>query len=147
MKHPLELVFRDVLRQVTVGKGDRHGGARVPFYKQQWVSLAEVHGHGFLTGQASKKLTEAVESGNHAANPEAFEREVMGAIAYLGMAMLQLRGYPSFTDVHTLYEQGDRNIPAAALDVNHDVVLKVCKECGRVESELQTACDAPRVSL
>lgn len=93
--HPLELIFSDVVDQVTKGKGVRHGGAAVPFYEQQWVSLAKTHGNGFLTGQAAKKLTEAVESGNRQTNAEAFEREVMGAIAYLGMALLHHRRLPA----------------------------------------------------
>lgn len=89
--HPLTEVFRDTLHQVTDGKGERHGGARVPFFDQQWASLAQVHGDGFLTGQAVKKVTEAVQSGHRVTNPEAYERELMGAIAYLGMAILHRR--------------------------------------------------------
>jgi len=98
--HPLELVLNDVVKQVTVGKGMRHGGSVVPFYDQQWVALAKTHGNGFLTGQAVKKLTEAVESGNRQSNPEAFERELLGAIAYIGMALLQHRGFPPPLEDH-----------------------------------------------
>lgn len=93
-KHPLQLVLDDALHQVTKGKGERHGGEATPFYEQQWVGLANVHGNGFLTGQAAKKITEAVQSGNREANPEAWEREVLGAIVYLGMAILHNRELP-----------------------------------------------------
>ena len=93
MEHPLAEVFKDVLTQVMYGKGERHGGAAKPFWEQNWASVAQAHGLGFLTGQAQKKLVEAMESGNITANPEAFERELLGAIAYLGMAVLQYRKF------------------------------------------------------
>ncbi len=89
--HPLKEVFADVLDQVRFGKGERHGGDAKPFWTQNWASVASSHGLGFLTGQAQKKLVEAMESGHLTANPEAFERELCGAIAYLGMALLQYR--------------------------------------------------------
>lgn len=92
--HPLELIFRAAIEQVTRGKGERHGGEATPFYDQQWVFQAKVHGNGFLTGQAAKKLTEAVTSGNRESDPDAFEREILGAIVYLGMALLHVRGLP-----------------------------------------------------
>lgn len=92
--HPLELIFNDAVNQATKGKGERHGGESIPFYDQQWVRLADTHGNGFLTGQAAKKLTEAVESGNIEKDPEAFEREVLGAMVYLGMSLLHRRGLP-----------------------------------------------------
>jgi len=92
--HPLELIFCDAVRQATSGKGERHGGDATPFYDQQWVFQAKVHGNGFLTDQAAKKLTEAVMSGTLETDPEAFEREILGAMVYLGMALLHVRGLP-----------------------------------------------------
>lgn len=88
--HPLMLAFRDAVRQATQGKGERHGGDDVPFYDQQWVTLAKHHGLGFLTGQAAKKLNEAATKDDSAA----WEREVLGALVYAGMAILAYRGYP-----------------------------------------------------
>lgn len=84
MPHPLELVFEAVVAQVTSGKGTRHGGDTMPFYEQPWVHYARIHGRGFLTGQAAKKLEEAASI----LDGEAFEREVLGAIAYAAMAVL-----------------------------------------------------------
>lgn len=101
--HPLEIIFNDVLDQCTKGKGQRHGGDSTPFYDQKWVVLANSHGNGFLTGQAAKKLDEAVTSGNRVhvsetamddRNNDAWEREMLGAIVYLGMALLHNRGLP-----------------------------------------------------
>jgi hypothetical protein len=93
--HPLELIFKDAVAQATGGKGERHGGDAVPFYKQQWVFQAKVHGSGFLTGQASKKLTEAVGRRRiDDLDDEAYERELLGAINYLAMALLQHRQFP-----------------------------------------------------
>jgi hypothetical protein len=88
--HPLEVAFNDAVYQAKYGKGERHGGDFVPFYDQQWTTLADHHGVGFLTGQAAKKLNEAAQKDDD----EAWEREVLGAIVYAGMAILKKRGYP-----------------------------------------------------
>jgi hypothetical protein len=89
--HPLKPVFADCLDQVRFGKGQRHGGDAKPFLEQSWAIVAKSHGLGFLTGQAQKKLVEAMESGHQHLNPEAFERELLGSMAYLGMAVLEYR--------------------------------------------------------
>jgi hypothetical protein len=114
----MQAVLDDVMRQLLSGKGRRHGGGATPFYDQPWVTLYRTHGAGFLTGQAAKKLDEAVRArakgeeelsrgvfrddtssgGGHAEAKrkidEAWEREVLGAIVYLGMAVLAGRGFP-----------------------------------------------------
>jgi len=41
---------------------------------------------------------------------------------------------------HTLYVNGDKNIPHVLLDRNGDVVLNMCKACGKAESELRESC-------
>lgn len=90
MKHPLEEVFASVIEQVTKGKGVRHGGDATPFLDQPWVHYAKMHGRGFLTGQAAKKLEEAAS----VLNGDAFEKEVLGAIVYAAMAVLwERQGY------------------------------------------------------
>ena len=89
--HPLESIFADVVQQVMYGKGERHGGARVPFLEQSWMAIAKVHGAGFLTGQAQKKMNEAVMSENMTQNYAAWEREMLGAIAYMGMTIIFAR--------------------------------------------------------
>lgn len=70
------------------GKGERHGGNVTPFLDQPWTHYAKMHGRGFLTGQATKKLEEAA----HQREGEAFETEVLGAIVYAGMSILKERG-------------------------------------------------------
>ena len=85
LNHPLFDVFMQAIVQAMYGKGERHGGASVPFMEQQWVALGKSHGNGFLTGQAAKKLNEAAERGEYDA---AFDREVLGAIVYAGMAYI-----------------------------------------------------------
>jgi len=87
-QHPLVTVFEAALHQATQGKGTRHGGESKPFFEQKWLQLAKVHGNGFLTGQAEKKIAECVESGNLENDIDAFNREILGAIVYLGMAYL-----------------------------------------------------------
>jgi len=45
---------------------------------------------------------------------------------------------------HVLYQKGDKNIPSQLLDVNGDVVLSMCKICGKAESELSQECKSDR---
>ena len=88
LAHPLTPVLLSAVEQAMFGKGERHGGAVTPFLEQPWVHYGRMHGRGFLTGQAAKKLEEAASTREGAA----FENEVMGAIVYLGMAILKERG-------------------------------------------------------
>lgn len=88
--HPLALAFAAAIEQATKGKGERHGGDSIPFYDQQWVTLARCHGVGFLTGQAAKKANEAAQK----SDPADWEREVLGTLVYAGMAVLFRRGLP-----------------------------------------------------
>jgi hypothetical protein len=86
--HPLYPILMAAIEQAMFGKGERHGGNVTPFLDQPWVHYAHMHGRGFLTGQAAKKLEEAAAT----RNGSAFEQEVLGAIVYLGMALLKERG-------------------------------------------------------
>ena len=42
---------------------------------------------------------------------------------------------------HSLFETGDADCPEQAKDRNGEVVLGVCKNCGRIEAELAEPCD------
>ena len=86
--HPLYPVFMKALEQCMTGKGERHGGDRIDFLDQPWVHYAKMHGRGFLTGQAAKKLEEAAST----RTGKAFETEVLGAIVYAGMSILYNEG-------------------------------------------------------
>ena len=86
--HPLTAVFEAAIQQVTKGKGVRHGGETVPFFDQPWAHYAQMHGRGFLTGQAAKKLEEAVTT----KEGEAYVQELLGAMVYIGMAVLHKQG-------------------------------------------------------
>lgn len=88
LAHPLTPVFLEAVEQAMFGKGERHGGAVTPFLEQPWTHYARMHGRGFLTGQAAKKLEEAASTRQGAP----FENEVFGAMVYLGMAILKERG-------------------------------------------------------
>lgn len=83
--HPLHAVFMGAIEQAMFGKGERHGGARTPFLEQPWAHYAKMHGRGFLTGQAAKKLEEAAST----RHGEAFLMELRGALVYIGMAILR----------------------------------------------------------
>jgi hypothetical protein len=78
----------EAIEQAMYGKGERHGGARTPFLEQPWAHYVKLHGRGFATGQAAKKLEEAASTREGAA----FESEVFGALVYIGMSVLHERG-------------------------------------------------------
>lgn len=84
----IEEALAAAVLQATKGKGQRHGGDTTPFLEQPWVKLYRTHGLGFLLGQADKKYHEALSK----PDSESFEREILGAIVYLGMALLALEG-------------------------------------------------------
>ncbi len=88
VNHPLYPVMLAVIEQVAFGKGGRHGGGTSPFLEQPWKHYAAMHGRGFLTGQAAKKLEEAASTREGAP----FVNELLGAIAYCGMAILHEQG-------------------------------------------------------
>lgn len=88
LNHPLAPVLMGAIEQAMYGKGERHGGNVTPFLEQPWVHYVKMHGRGFATGQAAKKLEEAASL----RTGESFETEVFGAIVYAGMAILKERG-------------------------------------------------------
>lgn len=86
--HPLFPVLVEAIEQAMYGKGGRHGGNTTPFLKQPWVHYVKMHGRGFATGQAAKKLEEAASTRTDLA----FDTEVLGSIVYAGMSILKNRG-------------------------------------------------------
>ena len=86
-EHPLFPIYMAAIEQAMYGKGERHGGALTPFLEQPWKHYADMHGRGFLTGQAAKKLEEAAST----REGKPFEQEVLGAIVYCGMAVIHER--------------------------------------------------------
>lgn len=87
-RHPLQYVFALAIEQATRGKGVRHGGEATPFLDQPWVHYGKMHGRGFLTGQGAKKLEEAASL----RQGDAFITEALGALVYIGMAILKEQG-------------------------------------------------------
>lgn len=82
--HPLYPVLMAAIEQAMYGKGERHGGAATPFLEQPMFHYIKMHGRGFATGQAAKKLEEAAST----RQGKAFEQEVLGAIVYAACAIL-----------------------------------------------------------
>ncbi len=89
LKHPLQEIFDEALAQATRGKGDaRHGRGRDSsdpknFMAQDWRAIAQRHGPAFLSGQAEKKLREALEL------PHGERRsELLGVLVYVGMLVI-----------------------------------------------------------
>jgi hypothetical protein len=85
----LESVFEDVMSQVTAGKGAERHGFDQDFLDQPWKWIAEGFGEGFLLGQAVKKAHEATKARDW--THDRWEREMLGAIAYLGFAIVRRR--------------------------------------------------------
>lgn len=83
-QHPLFEHFLEAIEQAMYGKGVRHGGAKTPFLQQPWVHYSKMHGRGFATGQAAKKLEEAA----HQRTGEAFLYELYGSMVYSGMSAI-----------------------------------------------------------
>lgn len=88
--HPLSGVLSDAFHQATEGKGRRHQNEGEAFEEQAWMRIADRHGQGFLTGQAAKKLEEAVC--NSAPGTDAYRNELLGAIVYIAMAIVRADG-------------------------------------------------------
>ena len=84
LAHPMAPVLLAAITQAMYGKGERHGGVATDFLEQPWAHYAKMHGRGFLTGQATKKLEEA----SSLRTGKAFETEMLGAIVYCAMAVL-----------------------------------------------------------
>lgn len=94
-QHPIQSVFDSVIEQIVSGKGAQRHGHGAPFFEQPWKQLADEHGIGFLTGQAAKKLGEAQRPHwleDSILDEDAWEKEMLGAIAYAAMAVLYNRG-------------------------------------------------------
>ena len=89
LDHPLFPVFVAAIEQAMFGKGERHGGSVTPFLEQPWVHYVTMHGRGFATGQAAKKLEEAASI----LEGSRFTQEMLGAIVYAGMAVLKEQGH------------------------------------------------------
>ncbi len=85
--HPLYPILIAALEQAMYGKGKRHGGVSAPFLDQPMFHYIKMHGRGFATGQAAKKLEEAAST----RKGDAFEHEVLGAIVYAASAILAER--------------------------------------------------------
>ena len=83
----IEKIFDEALDQINQGKGNERHGNGLEFIQQPWVSITDTHGIGFLTGQAQKKIMEAVKN-KEDTNYLWYKREILGAINYLAMALL-----------------------------------------------------------
>lgn len=87
VNHQIFPIMIEAIEQCINGKGQRHGGGNIDFMEQPWVHYADLHGRGFLTGQAAKKLEEAAST----RHGKEFETEMLGAMVYMCMAVLYER--------------------------------------------------------
>lgn len=84
-------VLLSAFQQASAGKGvERHASNGEAFELQPMQRIARDHGIGFITGQARKKLEEAVRMYQRG-NVPAAEREFLGAINYLAGAIIFMR--------------------------------------------------------
>ena len=56
----------------------------------------------------------------------------------------ELAAAPQAEPAHTVFKTGDAGAPEQIKDRNGEVVLALCKSCGKVEIELQGPCVAPQ---
>lgn len=83
--YSLRYVLKMALEQASVGKGkERHANDK-PFDRQPMMEIGRMVGPGFCLGQAIKKAQEASRM-----EPDAAQRELLGAINYLAGAYLLL---------------------------------------------------------
>jgi hypothetical protein len=116
--HPLAIAFGDALKQAVEGKGEQRHGAGRSYLDQPWVELARDHGAGFLTGQAAKKIKEAVSNKTEWSAAQ-YRAELLGAMNYLGMAVV-------FNDLQDAVRTGEIDDPELAikLGVTPDEAVK-----------------------
>lgn len=83
--HLLRRVLDLALEQASAGKGKERHATDNPFDQQPMMEIGRMVGHGFCLGQAIKKAQEASRM-----QPDAAQRELLGAINYLAGAYLLL---------------------------------------------------------
>lgn len=87
--HSLKGVLDAAYYQAAYGKGkERHADGQ-PFGDQPIMQIAQAHGVGFLTGQAEKKMREALGMLARG-EAEAAQRELLGAIVYTAAAHIHI---------------------------------------------------------
>lgn len=87
---PLAMILQEALDQSQRGKGkERHANDRT-FTRQPLMEIGRMVGLGYPTGQASKKIQEAVGMFNRGEADRAVN-ELLGAIIYSAAAILLIR--------------------------------------------------------
>jgi|GEM_PF-1371807 len=86
----LERVLVRAYEQAAIGKGSVRHAQNTPFNEQPMQKIIDLHGVGFATGQATKKLQESRRLSRDAAIAE-----MLGAIVYISGAIIAIeRGVP-----------------------------------------------------
>jgi hypothetical protein len=87
---PLASALADALKQASEGKGkERHANGR-PFDRQPIMEIGRMVGPGYQTGQAMKKIQEAVGMLNRGEHDRAVH-ELLGAVIYTAAAVVLVR--------------------------------------------------------
>jgi len=79
--------FELAIKQAAEGKGKERHACKLPFHQQQSPQITKRQGVGYPCGQAEKKLGEAPRL-DKAGQIE----EILGAMVYCGMAIIDLEG-------------------------------------------------------
>jgi hypothetical protein len=105
MYAPLKRVLMTAYNHAAVGKGrERHGNGG-DFLTQDIMAIARVHGIGFQTGQAEKKVREShgmIDRGDY----RAARAELLGAINYLAAAYILMEE----TERNLKLDDGSKNV-------------------------------------
>ncbi|WP_295541046.1 hypothetical protein [uncultured Pseudacidovorax sp.] len=89
----LYLVLSQAYDQAANGKGKERHANGLPFEQQPMQVIARSHGIGFITGQAAKKLEEAVGMLGRG-QTDAAMKEMLGAIVYTAGAVIFVQDQP-----------------------------------------------------
>lgn len=87
---PLLAVLMEALNQASEGKGKERHANDLPFVEQPIMQICRMVGPGFATGQAMKKLQEAMGMLRRGSRVSA-EAELLGAIVYTAAAIIAIR--------------------------------------------------------
>ena len=105
MYAPLKRVLMTAYNHAAVGKGrERHANGG-DFLTQDIMAIARVHGIGFQTGQAEKKVREShgmIDRGDY----RAARAELLGAINYLAAAYILMEE----TERNLKLDDGSKNV-------------------------------------
>ena len=85
----LAQILKAAFDQASAGKGKERHANNLPFHDQPMQTIAAEHGIGFITGQARKKMEEALGMFQRG-HADAAIKELLGTIVYTAGAVIYI---------------------------------------------------------